>query len=50
MSPKTDENSTGTLYTNYNADNLNSYTVFCKKKIFIKKIKMLNQNDERYYI
>ena len=41
MSPKTDENSTGTLYTNYNADNLCSYTVFCKKKkkIFIKKNK-----------
>ena len=38
MSPKTDENSTGTLYTNYNADNLGSNTVFCKKKkIFIKK-------------
>ena len=39
MSPKTDENSTGTLYTNYNADNLCSNTVFCKKKIKIKKNK-----------
>ena len=50
MSPKTDENSTGTLYTNNNADNLCSNTVFCKKKKIKKKIKMFNQNDERYSI
>ena len=48
MSPKTDENSTGTLY---NADNLCSYTVFCKrKKNYKKKIKLLNHNDVRYSI